>query len=184
MIFINELCAHPDDRLYVSLRTALVKRPAARLVTTSTAGVAGDGPLAELRKRCLAQEEVRREGTLTIARGPALGMVEWTLPDEWELGRAHEANPCSSITQELLEEQREAVHEGAFRRFHANQWTSVANYWLPPGAWQACAADYEMRRGEPVWAGVDVGGSRAASAVVWVTEAAASAARSSTATRP
>jgi len=42
--------------------------------------------------------------------------------------------------------------------------------WLPRGAWQACAGAAEIAPGEPVWIGVDVGGSRAASAVVIVTE--------------
>ena len=97
-------------------------------------------------------------------------MLEWSLPDEWPLDRAHEANPASWVTHERLEEQLEAVHASAFRRFHANQWPVVEDFWLPPGAWQACAAEYEIERGEPVWVGVDVGGSRAASAVVWLTE--------------
>jgi len=99
-----------------------------------------------------------------------LALLEWQLPDEWELDRAAEANPASWVTAERLEEQREAVHELAFRRFHANQWTSAEGYWLPPGAWQGRASDYTIEPGEPVWVGVDVGGSRAASAVVWVTE--------------
>nr|MBA3261337.1 hypothetical protein [Thermoleophilaceae bacterium] len=91
LVLVDELCAHRDDSLYVSLRTALVKRPSARLVTISTAGIVGDGPLAELRKRCLGQEHVVRDGTLTEARGPNLGMLEWALPDEWPLDRAVEA---------------------------------------------------------------------------------------------
>ena len=45
----------------------------------------------------------------------------------------------------------------------------VESHWLPPGAWQALAADYTIEAGEAVFVGVDVGGSRAASAVVWVT---------------
>jgi phage terminase large subunit-like protein len=61
------------------------------------------------------------------------------------------------------------VPEAAFRRLHANQWTSVAGYWLPPSAWQACQRCYEIERGEQVWVGVGVGGTRAASAVIWVT---------------
>ena len=42
--------------------------------------------------------------------------------------------------------------------------------WLPAGAWQACAGEPNLEDGERVWIGVDVGGSRADSAVVWCTE--------------
>jgi len=170
LIFLDELCAHRDADLYTNLRTSLVKRPDAKLITISTAGVGADSPLGQLRQRALALPEVYREGTFTRAAGTGLAMLEWALPDEWDLERAHEANPATWVTPERLEEQREAVHESAFRRFHANQWTAAESYWLPPGAWQACVADYTIDPGEPVWVGVDVGGSRAASAVVWLTE--------------
>jgi phage terminase large subunit-like protein len=39
---------------------------------------------------------------------------------------------------------------------------------LPPGAWQACVGNPTFDAGEDVWIGVDVGGERSASAVVWV----------------
>jgi hypothetical protein len=39
-----------------------------------------------------------------------------------------------------------------------------------PGAWQACAGEPSFEPGERVWVGVDVGGERADSAVVWVNE--------------
>jgi len=170
LIFLDELCAHRDADLYTNLRTSLVKRPDAKMVTISTAGVGADSPLGQLRQRALALPKVERDGTFTRATGAGLALLEWQLPDEWGLDRAAEANPASWVTAERLEEQREAVHELAFRRFHANQWTSAEGYWLPPGAWQGRASDYTIEPGEPVWVGVDVGGSRAASAVVWVTE--------------
>jgi hypothetical protein len=39
-----------------------------------------------------------------------------------------------------------------------------------PGAWQACIGEPEFTAGEDVWIGVDVGGERSATAVVWVNE--------------
>jgi hypothetical protein len=36
----------------------------------------------------------------------------------------------------------------------------------PPGAWSACLAEYEVEEGEPVVSGMDIGGTRAASALV------------------
>jgi hypothetical protein len=42
--------------------------------------------------------------------------------------------------------------------------------WLPPGAWHACVGEPRFNDGEDVWIGVDVGGERSATAVVWVNE--------------
>ena len=50
------------------------------------------------------------------------------------------------------------------------QWVAGQRYRLPPGAWQRCAGDARVYPGERVWLGVDVGGERSASAVVWVTQ--------------
>lgn len=54
------------------------------------------------------------------------------------------------------------------RRFHLNQWVGRIGSWLPAGAWQGCAGTPEFVDGERIRIGVDVGGSRADSAVVWV----------------
>ena len=51
-----------------------------------------------------------------------------------------------------------------------------------PGAWQACVGDPDFTPGEDVWIGVDVGGERSATAVVWVNDASRRRARSTTAT--
>ena len=43
--------------------------------------------------------------------------------------------------------------------------------WLPAGAWQACAdPELEIEPGEEIWLGVDLGGARADTALVWVTQ--------------
>jgi phage terminase large subunit-like protein len=98
-------------------------------------------------------------------------MLEWTVDDEADIDDMAviaEANPASWITEQGLRDQRGAVPELAFRRFHANQWVARIGSWLPAGAWQACAGEPRFEDGEPIWVGVDVGGSRADSAVVWV----------------
>jgi phage terminase large subunit-like protein len=58
----------------------------------------------------------------------------------------------------------------AFRRFVCNQGVDRENYWLPPTAWRNCAGTAEFTDGERIWIGVDIGGERADSAVVWVNE--------------
>ena len=100
-------------------------------------------------------------------------MLEWAVPEDGDVDDAREvkkANPASWITEAGLREQRQAVPDLAYRRYHANQWTAREGHWLPPGAWQACVSDPRVTDGEPIWIGVDVGGERSASAVVWVTE--------------
>jgi len=80
-------------------------------------------------------------------------------------------NPASWITLEALREQHEAVPEMAFRRFHSNQCPEREAHWLPPGAWQKCVGEPTFTDGEPIWMGVDVGGDKSASAVVWINQA-------------
>ncbi len=172
-VIVDELHAHRDAELYLALRTAMLKRPGSQMVTISTAGVGAESPLGRLRTRALALPDVKRDGALTRATGPSFGMLEWAVADDADLDDmavVKAANPASWITEEGLREQREAVHPLAFARYHANQWTAVEHHWLPPGAWSSCARDYTIEAGEAVWLGVDVGGSRAASAVVWATE--------------
>lgn len=174
LVLVDELHAHRDGELYLAMRTSMLKRPHSRMVTISTAGSDPDGPLGRLRARALALPQVTRTGALTAAYGPSLGMLEWTVGDQWDgedLAPVLDANPASWITLEGLAEQRAAVQDSAFRRYHANQWTVGEHHWLPPGAWQACAdPTAKILPGQRIFVGVDVGGERSASAVVWVTE--------------
>jgi phage terminase large subunit-like protein len=100
-------------------------------------------------------------------------MLEWAVPEDADADDpavVKAANPASWLTAEGLADQRAALPDLAFRRYHANQWTAREGSWLPPGAWQACVGDPTFEDGERVWVGVDVGGERSASAVVWVNE--------------
>jgi phage terminase large subunit-like protein len=71
----------------------------------------------------------------------------------------------------VLKKKRDAVPESSFRRFFMNMHAVAGeSAWLPAGAWQKCKADYTIEDEETVFAGLDVGGTRAATALVWVTE--------------
>jgi phage terminase large subunit-like protein len=143
LAIVDELHAHKYDELYVALRTAMQKRPGARMVTITTAGARVETPLGALRLRSLKLPHVTREGALTRAVGENLAMLAWELPegattDDLEAVKA--ANPASWITVEGLAEQREAVHELAFARYHANVWTGGEAPWILADMWDACAA--------------------------------------------
>lgn len=168
---LDEYCEAKDDSVYAALRTALL--PGATMFTITTAGLGAESPLGRLRARALAQEEVRVRGCLTDARGENIRALEWMVPTDAELDdykAAKRANPLSLITPAWLREQREAVHELHYQRFHLNRWVSRIGSWLPGGAWQACANGKRPQEGTPIWIGVDLGGARADSAVIWMSK--------------
>ncbi len=170
---LDELWCHKSADLYESQRTALVKRPDARLLILSTAPRSIDTPLGHLRARALSGEVVRA-GVFTDARAPGLRLLEWSLDAATDnLDSDHlvkQCNPASWISADVLAEQRHALPRPVFLQFHACVTGAGEGAWLPPGAWTACKDSYEVEAGEPVWIGVDVGGSRASTAVVAVTE--------------
>jgi phage terminase large subunit-like protein len=55
LVLVDELHAHRDGERYEAMRTSLLKRPGARMVTISTAGSDVDGVLGRLRARALSQ---------------------------------------------------------------------------------------------------------------------------------
>ncbi|MBA2741255.1 MAG: hypothetical protein H0U46_04515 [Actinobacteria bacterium] len=173
LAIVDELHAHASDDVYLALKTAQLKRPGSRLITISTAGAGTDTPLGRLRARGLALPNVRRRAAFVDARGSELRMLEWAVPEDADFNDARvvkRANPASWITVEALREQRAAIPDLAFQRYHCNRWTAREGHWLPPGAWQAITGLPEFEPGERIWVGVDVGGERSASAVVWLNE--------------
>jgi phage terminase large subunit-like protein len=168
----DEFCVAKSDDLYTALRSALL--PKATMFTITTAGVGAESPLGRLRARALAQPDVRVNGCLTDARGPNLRMLEWMVPEGIALSdfkKAKQANPLSLITRKWLREQLEALHEIDYQRFHLNRWVGRIGSWLPAGAWQACANGAVVtEEGSRIWVGVDIGGARADTAIVWLDE--------------
>jgi phage terminase large subunit-like protein len=169
LVCYDEYCAAKDEEIYTALRSALL--PGATMFTVTTAGWGAESPLGRLRARCLAQPDIRRRGFLTDARGPNIRMLEWMVLEDVDLddyAAAKRANPLSLITPKWLREQREALHEIDYQRFHLNRWVGRIGSWLPSGSWQQCANGRRPELGSPIWAGVDLGGARADSAAVWV----------------
>jgi len=158
LAIVDELHAHRHDELYVALRTAMQKRQGARMITISTAGARVDTPLGRLRERALKLPKVKRDGAFTRAEGPNLAMLAWELSDGAKLNdldAVKACNPASWIAVEGLLEQREAVHELGFARYHANVWTGGEAPWILPDEWDACAGEPEIRAGARVVVGVD-----------------------------
>ncbi len=166
----DELWAWPDGALLEAMQTGLVKRRDSKLLAISTAAAQLDSPLGRLRARALAQPSAKRTGAVVESRGD-LHWLEWSVPDDDDLDdmkAVKRANPAPWIGVADLRRQRAAVPDLAFAQFHACRWGLSEGSWLPAGAWQACVGSPSFEDGEPIWVGVDVGGERSASAVVWV----------------
>ncbi len=143
LAIVDELHAHRDSELYTALRTGMLKRRDARIVTITTAGADDDSALGELRRRALELPKVRRSGYFTEATGPNLALFEWSLPDSSsidDMALVKEVNPASWLSEDDLAEQREAVHEATFRRYHCNQWVAGIDSAISPTEWADCAA--------------------------------------------
>jgi phage terminase large subunit-like protein len=170
---LDELHAARDDEVYLAARTSS-ERASAKLLVISTAAASADSTLGRLRARALSSADVRRRGALTDARGANIRLLEWSVDPEVPIGdtrAAKRANPASWITAASLRRLREAVPESAFRRFHRNEHAAASeSAWLPSAAWAKCRAEYAIEDGARIWVGVDLGGTRALSAVTWVTE--------------
>ncbi|MDP9346366.1 MAG: terminase large subunit [Actinomycetota bacterium] len=166
----DELWGWPDKGLLEAMLTGLIKRPDARFLGISTAPAHLDTPWGRMRARALSQPDVRRRGVFVEARG-AVRWLEWSAPEDADLNDyrlAARVNPASRFTPAVLEAARARVPELAYRQFHLNQAGITEAAWLPAGAWQGCHGPVDLTPREIIL-GIDIGGSRAASALVGVT---------------
>jgi phage terminase large subunit-like protein len=168
LAIVDELHAHRDDELYIALRTGMMKRPDAKIVTISTAGVGAESALGLLHARAL-KGDVKRDGALTTAVSANLGMLEWALGEKADIDDMEvvkSANPASWLTEALLQEQRDAVHEIAFRRYHCNQWVDSHAPWISADVWDACSEKPRIAPRAEVILGVDAAIRHDSAAVV------------------
>jgi hypothetical protein len=150
-----------------AMMTAMLKVPACRFVGISTAAAALDSPLGKLRTRALAQPQVQRTGAVLEAGGDGLRWLEWSVPEDGDPEDLHAVAACNPLrTLAEIREQRPRVTDVEWLQFHCCRWGVGSARWLPPSAWSACRAVYEVEPSEPLILGVDVGGSRSATAVV------------------
>jgi phage terminase large subunit-like protein len=149
LAIVDELHAHHDDELYIALRTGMLKVPDAQLWTISTAGIGEESALGLLHARAMTLD-IKRKGFFVQAKGPNLGMLEWALPEDADINDMEAVkgvNPASWLTADALAEQREAVHEIAFRRYHCNQWVGAQAPWITADVWDACAGKPDLASG-------------------------------------
>jgi phage terminase large subunit-like protein len=166
----DELWAWPDKGLLEAMLTGLIKRPDARMLCISTAPAHLDSPWGRMRVRALSQPDVHRRGVFVEARGQ-IHWLEWSAPADADLDDyrlAARVNPAPRFTPKVLAEARERVQELTYRQFHLNMAGVTEAAWLPVGSWQACRGPVDLTPRE-LFVGIDIGGTRAASALIGVT---------------
>lgn len=169
LIIADEIWAWSDREptLLGAMLTSLLKNPECKFLGISTAASSLDSPLGRLRARALAQPNVKRTGAVLEAGGDGLAWLEWSLADDASPDDAAAVAACNPLrTVAEIREQRPRVTDVEFLQFHCCRWGVGSARWLPPGAWQACRSVYDVAPDEPLILGVDVGGSRSATAVV------------------
>jgi hypothetical protein len=80
LVIVDEMHAHPDDEVYVTLRSAMLKVPGSKLVCISSAGQGADTQLGRLRTRAFAQPSVIQKGAFTDAKGRNLDYSNGRFP--------------------------------------------------------------------------------------------------------
>jgi phage terminase large subunit-like protein len=171
LVIVDELGSHRDDRLYVSLRSALIKNPKARMRIISTMGGSEEAPMPAMRRRVIEEGDVTREGVVLRAETRDSLWLEWSVPegadiDDIKVMKA--ANPRSAITIESLAEHRRVLHESAYRRLHCNQNIPDDDAFISAEQWDACDGPIEIPPGSEVVTGIDAGIRRDSTAVVTV----------------
>ncbi len=164
----------PEGRptLLGAMQTALIKSRHAKLLLISTSASKLDSPLGRMRQRALGQLHVHRDRAFIDAHGNGLRWLEWSLDpavDDLDDPRVvKRANPAPWITVDDLRQQHARVTAVEWAQFHCCAWGVGAAAWLPAGAWSRCRGPVDLTPREVVLA-ADIGGSRAASALVGVT---------------
>jgi phage terminase large subunit-like protein len=158
LVIVDELGSHRDDSLYVSMRSAMIKNPRARMRIISTMGGHEDAPMPSMRRRVLEEGTVVRDGAALRAGGRDVLWLEWSVPegadiDDMRVVKA--ANPRAAITMEMLAEHRRVLREVAFRRLHCNQHVAGDAAFLAADEWDACNGTPDIPQGARVVIGVD-----------------------------
>ncbi len=164
---IDELEAHKDNgELYTALTTGTGAREQPFTLWISTAGVAGEGILADLYDSMFSGTgtlEIR--GSLLIYRDRVNGtLIYWygaprdadiEDPAVWfacnPISWLHDGKYLSGQFAKL--KARGALLE--WRRYHLNQFLGTEDTWLRGGAWGACLGDLPLNVALPVGVGID-----------------------------
>lgn len=166
LVVVDELWAHKKPELYFALTTGVIAREEPLVVSITTAGFDRDSICWDVYQRGMA---LQAQGLDAMREAGFLFVWHAAAPDAKPGSRRawKAANPSSWVTSEVLEREYDRLPEAVFRRLHLNQWTESEDSWIPPDDWDSCAGKPRIDKEGSVWAGVDIGIKRDASALLW-----------------
>lgn len=163
---VDELHAHRSGELYTALTTGTGAREQPFTLWISTAGVAGEGILADLYDSMFTGSgELEDRGSLLVYRDRVNGtLIYWYgAPRDADIEDPavwYAANPVSWLhdgrylgAQFARLRARGALLE--WRRYHLNQFVGFEDTWLREGAWRDTTGDLALDVALPVGVGID-----------------------------
>jgi phage terminase large subunit-like protein len=163
---VDELHAHKNAELWTALTTGTGARADPLTLWLSTAGVAGEGILADVYESMFSGAGTLEErGSLLIYRDRENGVLIYWYgapkdadiedPAVWQA-----TNPASWL-QDLRFLRRQFGTLKAqgklleWRRYHLNQFLDTEQTWLRPGAFGGCKCNLGLRADLPIGVGID-----------------------------
>lgn len=164
---VDELHAHKNRELWTALTTGTGAREDPFTLWITAAGVAGEGLLADLYDSMFtgSGELEQVNDYLTIYRDRVNGVLTYWYgaprdadiedPAVWRgCNPASWLQNCKSLGKQFATlKSQGALLE--WRRYHLNQFLSVEDTWLRPGAWTDCKGDLPLNVALPVGVGID-----------------------------
>ncbi len=148
-VCFDEVAVQPNDRLWNVMSLGSGTRSQPMTIGISTPGWQKDSLAWRLYQhgRKIASGEVEDPTFFFRCFEPSDPAADHTDPTVWR-----EANPAlgAFLHEEDFAAAVASTEEHEFRRFRLGQWTSTRSVALPTGAWEACAAEREVKAGERV----------------------------------
>lgn len=166
IVIFDEVHVQPNDDLWNAMVLGMGTRKQPLMVGITTAGYGEDTLLYRLYSygRKVRAGEVDDPTFFFRWWEPESSECDWRDPAIWA-----QANPAYGdyLNAEALDHDSRTTPEHEFRRYHLNQWTTVAEAWLPFGAWDKCIdQDYSLDPALPLRVGIDMAYSNDCAAIV------------------
>jgi phage terminase large subunit-like protein len=169
MLILDELHEWTLEN-WVVLTGGALKRRGSQIIQITTAGWDQDS---------ICYREYAKGETLAQTANPtyfvkwftAPGDMDYRDPKTWRMANPSMAGDNALVHEEVLADLAINVPESQFRRYRLNQWVDSEEFWLPPGAWEACRDDsVDLEPGAKTYVGWDASTTNDSTAVVLVQE--------------
>ncbi len=163
LVVLDEFHAHPDDGMFVKMKTAFGQRSQGLVLMVTTAGSDRNGVCYDYRDWTTKV----LDPNVNIEQDNMFAII-YTIDDgdDWkEEANWVKANPSWPILEqiEFKDEAKEAIDrataETSFKNLRLNIWTDINEVWLKSEEWMACEMDPPIEDvnliGLPCWAGAD-----------------------------